>query len=102
MRNAISAGCRDPRFPSVEPDELPDLTYSVDVLGSPEPIVDIDLLDHTRFGVIVSSGRRSGLLLPDLAGVDSVDEQLAIACRKAGIHPEEEYSIQRFTVTRYR
>ncbi|MGI6334809.1 MAG: AmmeMemoRadiSam system protein A [Saccharofermentanales bacterium] len=102
MKNAISAGCRDPRFPPVEPDELPDLTYGVDVLGSPEPVTDTGLLDHTRFGVIVSSGRRSGLLLPDLAGVDSVDEQLAIACRKAGISPEEEYSIQRFTVTRYR
>lgn len=101
MRNAISAGCSDPRFPPVEPRELPDLVYSVDVLGSPEPVSDKASLDPARYGVIVRSGNRSGLLLPDLAGVDTVDEQLAIACRKAGIRPDEAYSIRRFEVTRY-
>jgi AmmeMemoRadiSam system protein A len=101
MRNAISAGCHDPRFPPIEAHELPDLVYSVDILGSPELISDKLQLDPARFGVIVKKGDRSGLLLPDLDGVDTVDEQLAIACRKAGLRPDEDFSIQRFEVTRY-
>ena len=101
MRNAIRAACHDPRFAPVEPMELPDLIYSVDVLGEPQLVADKDQLDPTLFGVIVVSGKRSGLLLPDLEGVDTVDKQLAIACRKAGIRPDEDYSIQRFRVTRY-
>ncbi len=101
IQNAISAGCRDPRFAPVEADELDDLTYSVDVLGAAEPITDHSQLDPLVYGVIVRSGGRSGLLLPDLEGVDTVDEQLTIACRKAGIRADEDFKIQRFKVTRY-
>ncbi len=101
MRNAVSAGTRDPRFPPVTADELPELTYSVDILGQPEPVQDPSDLDVRRFGVIVSAKGRSGLLLPDLEGVDTVEDQLAIACRKAGISPDEAYRIQRFEVIRY-
>lgn len=84
--NAVSAGTRDPRFSAVRPDELPELVYDVDVLGTPEPVDSIDALDCRRYGVIVSTadGRR-GLLLLDLDGVDTVDEQLRIAARKGDI-----------------
>lgn len=101
--NAISAGRSDPRFPGVEASELEELVYDVDVLSTPEPIPSAVELDPKRFGVIVSApnGRR-GLLLPDLDGVDTVEEQLAIAARKGGIDLErDEYSLERFTVTRY-
>lgn len=101
IQNAISAGTRDPRFSPVTAAELPDLTYSVDILGSPEPIDDISELDPARYGVIVQSGGRSGLLLPDLEGVDTVSEQLAIARRKAGIRADEPCRLKRFQVTRY-
>ena len=101
IQNAISAGTRDPRFEPVTAAELPDLTISVDVLGSPEPIDDTSELDPSRFGVIVQSGGRSGLLLPDLEGVDTALEQLAIARRKAGIRADEPCRLMRFQVTRY-
>ena len=101
IQNAVSAGTRDPRFDPVRRDELPSLVYSVDVLGVPEPVAGPGDLDPKRYGVIVRRGGRSGLLLPDLEGVDTVAEQLAIALRKAGIDPSETYSIARFEVVRH-
>lgn len=101
IQNAISAATRDPRFDPVTADELPDLDISVDILQPAEPVTDLSQLDPQQYGVIVSRGGRRGLLLPDLDGVDSVSEQLAIACRKAGIDPAGPYEIARFRVTRY-
>ena len=85
VQNAISAGTRDPRFPPVQAEELDRLEYSVDVLGRPEPVNSLDQLDPKTYGVIVSYGRKRGLLLPDLDGVDTVEEQVSIARRKGGI-----------------
>lgn len=101
VSNAISAATRDPRFPPVSPDELEELEISVDVLGNPEAVDDISQLDPRRYGVIVQRGGRIGLLLPDLEGVDTVEEQLDIARRKAGIGQHEPIQIYRFTVARY-
>lgn len=98
--NAISAGTRDPRFRPVTAGELSELVFSVDVLSDPEPCRREDL-DPQKYGVIVSKGGRRGLLLPDLEGVNTVDEQLLIALQKAGINPGDEYEIERFTVSRY-
>jgi AmmeMemoRadiSam system protein A len=98
--NAVSAGIRDPRFRPVTAHEVKDLVFSVDVLSDPEPCQKEDL-DPKKYGVIVTRGRRRGLLLPDLEGIDTVEEQLSVALRKAGIRPNEEYKIERFTVTRY-
>lgn len=84
--NTVAAGTRDPRFSAVRPDELPELVYDVDVLGTPEPVDSTDALDCRRYGVIVSTvDDRRGLLLPDLDDVETVDEQLRIATRKGGI-----------------
>lgn len=100
--NAISAGTRDPRFPPVTPEEIPYLDCSVDILGEPEPVEGYGQLDPSRYGVIVRKGWRTGLLLPDLEGVDTVEQQVAIACQKAGIRPHDrEVELFRFTVTRY-
>ena len=85
----------------MRPDELPWLEISVDVLGEPEDIDSKDMLDVKRYGVIVTSGRKRGLLLPDLDGVDTVDHQIDIARQKAGIHKFEKYSLQRFEVIRH-
>jgi AmmeMemoRadiSam system protein A len=101
INNAVSAASRDPRFPPVGEEELDDLEISVDVLSEPEPVSDLACLDPRRYGVIVQAGRRIGLLLPDLEGVDSVDEQLQIARRKAGIGEGEAVQIYRFTVNRF-
>jgi hypothetical protein len=102
IRNAVSAATEDPRFPKVLPSEVPMLEVSVDILGSPEKIEFMSELDPKRFGVIVRRGRLSGLLLPDLEGVDTVEEQVEIACRKAGIHHGESIEMYRFEVVRYR
>ncbi|MGE5614653.1 MAG: AmmeMemoRadiSam system protein A [Bacillota bacterium] len=100
--NAISAGTEDPRFNPVEESELDSLEYSVDVLGKPEAIRSMDELDVRRYGVIVRSGMRSGLLLPDLEGVDTPGEQVSIALRKAGIRPNEKFTMERFEVIRHK
>jgi MEMO1 family protein len=101
VRNAIMAGTQDPRFSPVEEEELGEIDYSVDVLEPAEPAALADL-DPQRYGLIVAKGARRGLLLPDLPGVDTAEEQVAIACRKAGIQPGEAgIQLSRFRVTRY-
>lgn len=99
--NGVSASSRDPRFNPVEPEELDKLVYSVDVLEPPERITSPSQLDVKRYGVIVTKGGRRGLLLPNLDGVNSVDEQIAIAKQKAGIAQGEEVELERFEVTRH-
>ena len=99
--NAISACSRDPRFSPITPDELKELEITVDVLGEPEPVSSVKELDVKRYGVIVSCGRKRGLLLPDLDGVDTVEEQLRIARRKGGIGETERCVIERFEVVRH-
>ncbi len=101
IQNAISAGTNDPRFDPVRPDELDDLVYSVDVLSEAEDIKSPDELDEKRYGVIVTSGHRRGLLLPNLPGIDTVREQIAIARRKANIRENEKSTLQRFEVVRH-
>jgi AmmeMemoRadiSam system protein A len=101
IQNTLSAAVRDPRFPPIEADELPDLSCSVDILGDAEPIQSEGALDVRRYGVIVTSGWRRGLLLPDLEGVDTPAHQVAIALQKAGIAPHEPYQLERFEVVRY-
>ena len=101
VRNAISASTEDPRFTMVRPEELTEITYTVDVLSAPEKST-ISELDPKKYGIIVVKGQRRGLLLPDLEGVDTVEEQLRITKMKAGIPPEDkETEIYRFTVDRY-
>ena len=100
IRNAIQAATQDPRFSPLRADELRDLDVKVDVLHPPEGC-ELSDLDPGRFGVIVTSGGRRGLLLPDLEGVDDVASQVSIAMQKAGIAPGLPCSLQRFRVDRY-
>lgn len=102
ISNAISASTRDPRFSAITPDELSELEINVDVLSKPERIYSLDELDVKRYGVIVSCGYRRGLLLPDLEGVDSVEQQVSIAMMKGGIDEDEEITLHRFEVIRHK
>jgi AmmeMemoRadiSam system protein A len=102
VANAVSASTMDPRFPAVTESELDDLEYSVDILTAPEPVADASQLDPKEYGVIVESGLRRGLLLPDLEGVDSVEEQMAICRLKAGMSAGEPVSLYRFQVRRFK
>ncbi len=99
--NALSAGLNDPRFPPLTLEELDQIEISVDVLSSPEKISSPSQLDPSRYGVIVRSGPRTGLLLPNLEGIDTVEQQLSVAREKAGIAPDEPVELYRFEVKRY-
>ena len=101
VQNAVSACSRDPRFAPVRADELNSLEYSVDILGEPEAVSSHAELDVRKYGIIVSCGGRRGLLLPDLEGVDTVEQQIEIALRKGGISSEERYTLERFQVVRH-
>lgn len=100
--NAVSAGTEDTRFKPVEVNELEELVFSVDVLSEAFPVKTLGDLDAKRYGIIVKSGRRTGLLLPDIEGIDTPEEQLEIALGKAGIRPNESYTIECFEVERHK
>lgn len=102
INNAISA-CNDPRFLPLSKTELNNLDISVDILSDPEPISSEKLLNPKKYGVIIKAkDGRTGLLLPDLEGIDDPNYQVAIARQKAGISPNESIYLYRFTVNRYR
>jgi AmmeMemoRadiSam system protein A len=101
IHNAISAAVSDPRFDPVTVEELPYLQYTVDILSAPQRVTSLDELDPKQYGVIVESGFKRGLLLPDLEGVDTVEDQIGIAMRKAGIRDGEPITLYRFQVTRH-
>lgn len=103
IANAISAAMNDPRFDPVTEDELPSLRYSVDVLLPAEETALADL-DPKVFGVIVEdeNGGRRGLLLPDISGIESAEQQVEIASRKAGIPHGTPVKLWRFKVDRFR
>ena len=101
VQNAVSACSQDPRFSPVTADELSTLEISVDVLGELESIDSPNELDVKRYGVVVSHGRKRGLLLPNLDGVDTVEEQIRIARQKGGIREGEPYRLERFEVVRH-
>jgi len=101
IENAVSAVSKDPRFSPVTQDELKYLDINVDVLGEAEKIKSPSELDVKKYGVIVQSGYKRGLLLPDLEGVDTVEQQIDIARRKGGIAPGEKIDLFRFEVVRH-
>lgn len=101
--NAVSAATRDPRFMPLSVSELPHLDVSVDVLGVPEEVPSSEHLDPKEYGLIVQTADgRQALLLPDLEGVDTAEQQLCITCRKGGIDAERDhYKLFRFRVERH-
>lgn len=119
IHNAIAAATEDYRFGLIQKKELPQLSYTVYILSEPELVKDINELDPKKYGIIIKmvpiispdktdvvfNGHfpyKSGLLLPDLKGVDTIEKQILIACQKAGIDPRrEKIIIYRFGVEKY-
>ena len=104
IHNAVAAATEDYRFGPIQKTELPHLSYAVYLLNNPELVKDIKTLDPKKYGIIVKTEvpLKSGLLLPDLEGVDTIEKQIFITCQKAGINPQKEkILIQRFTVEKY-
>jgi len=102
ITNAISSATRDPRFPPIAASELDDLEYSVDILTKPEPVEDTSQLNSKKYGVLVESSFKRGLLLPDLEGVDTSERQIEICRLKAGILADEPVKLYRFQVKRFK
>jgi len=102
IHNAIESATKDPRFLPVINSELSDLDISVDVLTEPVPVKSIEELDPKKYGVIVKDAyNRRGLLLPDIPGVESVQQQIEICRKKAWIEPDDPIELFRFEVKRY-
>ena len=99
---AVASALHDTRFAPLEPDELDDLRVELSLLGPAEPVSSASELDPARYGVVVSCGQRRGVLLPEVEGVTSVDQQLAIARRKAGLQPDDDVTLERFEVIKLR
>lgn len=103
IANAISSATRDPRFPPVTSKELPTLTYSVDILSASKTVSKDILSDPKKYGLIVSAqDGRHGLLLPNLPGINTIEEQIKICRMKAGINPWEPVTYRIFTVERHK
>lgn len=102
IRNAVGSASRDPRFPAVSESELSELEYTVSLLSEPEPVEDTDELNPDKYGVIAEKGSSRGLLLPDLEGIDTVQQQLSMVNRKAGLSSDaSEVDYQKFTVEKF-
>lgn len=103
IQNAVSAGYKDPRFPEVRADELSQIEYSVDVLGEPEEITSKEQLDVKKYGLILTKGVKRGLLLPNLEGIDTIEQQIEITRQKVGIAEDDKnVKMERFEVIRHR
>lgn len=102
IANAVAAAVNDPRFSPVTVSELPALSYEVDIVGPLERVRGEEELDPDRYGVVVESDKRRGVLLPAIEGVTSTAQQVSIARAKAGIAPDEPVTLYRFTVLRFR
>jgi len=114
VKNAIGAATKDYRFGPLKKEELPDIDYEIQVLNNPEPIEDKDDLDPERYGIVVKKlpqekndvslkeTTKTAVLLPDLEGINNVEKQLMVACRKAGINPaQNKIKVWRFTTDKF-
>jgi AmmeMemoRadiSam system protein A len=122
--NAIAAATQDYRFYPIQKEELPYLSYTVYILSEPELVKEIKELNPKKFGIIVKTRpifssknlggqakdvifnghfvAKTGLLLPDLEGIDTVEKQISIACQKGGIDlAKERILIYKFEVEKY-
>jgi len=116
--NAVAAATEDYRFGPIQKEELPYLSYTVYILSEPELVKDIKELDPKKFGIIVKTASilspdtdvvfnghmpsKSGLLLPDLEGINAIEKQISIACQKGEIDPvREKIIIYKFTVEKF-
>ncbi len=102
IENAIAAATRDFRFSPIELSDLTNLRCHVDILTKPELTNDLSSLDPVKYGILIEGqDGRKGLLLPDLEGVDTTNQQIAICRRKASIGPNDPIKIYKFCVKRY-
>ncbi len=109
IKSAIAAAVNDPRFPPVTKDEMDEIIVEVSLLSKPA-VLEVknrkelpSMIEVGRDGLIAERGSYSGLLLPQVAVDEKMDEKsfLNAVCWKAGMEPEcwkdHETSIYTFT-----
>ena len=101
VKYAVAAGQQDKRFPPVSEDELPELVYKVDVIGSPEVVTDASQLDVTKYGLIVTCDDSWGVVLPNQPGVETGEQQIAAVRERAGVLEDVPVKMERFAVFRH-
>jgi AmmeMemoRadiSam system protein A len=103
IHNAVSAAIEDYRFSGINENELEQLSYTVYILDTLEKIKEKSMLDPKKYGILIKSDMgKSGLLLPDLEGLDTWEKQFEAVCNKCNIDPESEnIEIFRFKATKY-
>ena len=101
ISKAISSCTYDPRFEPITEDELDYLEIHVDILGELEEINSKEDLDVKRYGIVVSTKEKRGVLLPNIDSVETIEDQIKIAMEKGNIQEEEDYKIERFEVIRH-
>lgn len=101
MDRARAAAFDDPRFQRLTRAELPDTAVEVSILRPLQPIASIDELDPSLYGIEVRDGNgRRAVLLPEVEGVDTVEQQIKVTRQKGGIPPGNELQIRKFTVVK--
>ncbi|MGB7622911.1 MAG: AmmeMemoRadiSam system protein A [Terriglobia bacterium] len=87
MDCAISAATRDPRFGSMEIEELPRTHIEISVLSPFFEIKDVNEIEAGKHGLMISRGNRRGLLLPQVATEHHLNRErfLDQTCLKAGL-----------------
>ncbi len=104
VKMTAEAATKDPRFPPVTADELPELLLEVSVLSVPEPATPEDVVPG-KHGIILRRGPRTGLLLPQVASERGWDRETFLdhGCLKAGLKPgcwkDEPAGLSIFTAT---
>lgn len=118
IKTAILAATDDPRFEKIALEELPLLSYTVCILGYPKLVKEIKELDPKKYGVLVKTFplaypneeflfdgtvlSKTGVFLPELDDANTVQEQISLACQRAGIDPEKEkFFIYKFEIEKY-
>jgi aromatic ring-opening dioxygenase LigB subunit/AMMECR1 domain-containing protein len=100
VRTAIAVAFQDPSHPAVDPQELPRITLSVQVVLPPEPIQRLDEVDPKQYGLIAYTGYRLGVLLPGVDGIEAAEDQVRQVMAKAGVGAGEPLWLLRFRVER--
>ena len=102
IQNAVLAANQDQRFVPVEKRELPELTFSVDLLTPLKKIENLKGHDIKKFGLMVKGKEKQGLLLPNLDIIKSADQQLKVCLKKGGFKENDTYELFRFGVKRFK
>lgn len=121
IHNAIAAS-NEKKDDPITAEELPKLVYTVYVLHTPKPVKNISELDPKKYGILVKTSpladpnnpnsqevifdghqpHKTAILLPDLKGINTPEEQFSVACQKGNIVcNEEKLAIYKVEVEKY-